>query len=178
MREGQFQDRLCEILRKGLPDTYNVETRKSILYKVIVDSCGKYDPVEATDPKRGHLAFQTDILISNDKVPLVVIETKIGGFSTHDVLTYSAKALKHKEVYPYLRYGFIVLGKNKIDRKFFVHNSGFDFAVAIKSDCALENLIEIVREQIESAEVMLEVLSGKGIKRYITIIKPEWATKE
>ena len=27
------------------------------------------------------------------------------GLSTHDVLTYSAKATRHKQVYPYLRYG-------------------------------------------------------------------------
>ena len=178
MKEGQFQDRLCEILRKGLPNTYNVEMRKSILYKVIVDSYGKYDPVEPANPKRGQLAFQTDILISNNKVPLVVIETKIGGFSTHDVLTYSAKAIKHKEVYPYLRYGFIVWGKNKIDRKFFVHNSGFDFAVAIESDSDLENLVEIVRKQIKCAEVMLKILSGKEIRRYITVIELEWASKK
>jgi len=28
-----------------------------------------------------------------------------GHITTHDVLTYSAKARKHKQVYPYLRYG-------------------------------------------------------------------------
>jgi len=64
-------------------------------------------------------------------LPLVIIETKYGGFHTHDVITYSTKALKHKEVYFYVRYGLVVGGENIIHNKFFVHNVGFDFAIAI-----------------------------------------------
>ena len=53
--------------------------------------------------------------------------------STHDVLTYSAKATRHKQVYPYLRYGFVI-GKAKVlPGRFFTHNSGMDFAVAAAS---------------------------------------------
>ena len=40
-------------------------------------------------------------------IPLVVMKIKFGRFKTHDVLTYSAKALKHKEIYPCLRYGLV-----------------------------------------------------------------------
>jgi len=47
-------------------------------------------------------------------LPFVVIETKYGSFSTHDVLIYSTKALKHKEIYPYIRYGFVVGGIDEI----------------------------------------------------------------
>ena len=59
-------------------------------------------------PKRGTSAFQTDLCIFEDKtpevsIPRVVIEFKTG-ITTHDVLTYSAKAVRHKKIYPYLRY--------------------------------------------------------------------------
>ena len=67
-------------------------------------------------------------------MPLIVIETKYGGFSTHDVLTYSTKAQKHKEVFPFIRYGLLVGGVNKITNKFFIHNIGFDFAVALSEE--------------------------------------------
>ncbi|MBC7081821.1 MAG: hypothetical protein H5T44_06250 [Thermoplasmatales archaeon] len=51
-------------------------------------------------PKRGRLAFQNDILIKKGDLPLVVIEAKYNSLTTHDILVYSTKALKHKEVYP------------------------------------------------------------------------------
>lgn len=105
-------------------------------------------------------------------MPLVVIETKFGGFSTHDVLTYSTKAIKHKEVYPYIRYGLVVGGRNKIDRKFFTHNSGFDFAVALGNmEDDLKELVEIIEKQLEAAELMLGVLKNKEVRKYVTNIE-------
>jgi len=175
MDEPQFREKLYKILKDNLP-RYQVETGKSTLYKAIVDFDGKYDPEDPKNPKRGQYAFQTDILISNKKVPLVVIETKFGDFSTHDVITYSTKAVKHKEVYPYLRYGFIVGGKVKIERKFFVHNTGFDFAIATEiSDEDLNNIVEVVREQVKSAELLLDILKDKPARKYVTKMQVEWA---
>jgi len=91
---------------------------------VIINENFKFEPNKPRKPKRGSYAFQTDLLIirKNNKLPLVVLETKYGGFSTHDVLTYSSKAQKHKEVYPYLRYGLVVGGTDKITNNFFIHN--------------------------------------------------------
>jgi len=71
----------------------------------MIDENLNFVPVSPQAPKRGILAFQTDLLIAKNSIPLAVIETKYGGFSTHDVLVYSVKAQKHKETYPYLRYG-------------------------------------------------------------------------
>ena len=50
--------------------------------------------------------------------------------TTHDVLTYSTKARKHKQVYPYLRYGLVIGSVERIPRRFFTHNEGLDFCVA------------------------------------------------
>lgn len=53
--------------------------------------------------------------------------------STHDVITYSVKARKHKQVYPYLRYGLIIANESRVPGRFFTHNEGLDFCVAAAS---------------------------------------------
>ena len=60
---------------------------------MIVNDKFKFEPSDPKEPKRGSYAFQTDLLVTNiESLPLVVIEIKYGGFTTHDVLTYSIKA--------------------------------------------------------------------------------------
>lgn len=151
---------------------YTVEIKKNLIYKVIIvnDSDDnnrlKYIPKNPEKPSRGVYAFQTDLLIKqkSTKLPLVIIEIKYGNFSSHDILSYSTKALKHKEIYPYVRYGFIVGGKNNIDNRFFKHNAGFDFAFAVKNQIDLENLNRIIKAQIESAESLLNIFVSKNKK--------------
>jgi hypothetical protein len=96
---------------------------------------------------------------------------KFGHFTTHDILTYSAKTTRHKEIYPYLRYGLVVGGVKKIDRWFFTHNSGFDFAVAIEKPESLSEVTEIIKQQLQAAELMLKVFQGNEVKRYVTKIE-------
>jgi hypothetical protein len=55
------------------------------------------------------------------------------GLSSHDVITYSAKARKHKSVYPYLRYGLVIANETTIPGRFFIHNEALDFCIAAKS---------------------------------------------
>ncbi len=102
-------------------DKYEVKIDENLIYRVIINEKLKFEPNEPRTRRRGSYAFQTDLLIirKDTRFPLVVIETKYNGFSTHDVLTYSTKAQKHKEIYPYLRYGLVVGGINKITNKFF-----------------------------------------------------------
>jgi hypothetical protein len=90
--------------------------------------------VDPKRPSRGNAAFQTDlcvfeVLAADLRIPRVVLEFKTR-CSTHDVLTYSAKARRHKQIYPYLRYGVIVGRKKTIPKRFFVHNEALDFCVA------------------------------------------------
>ena len=171
MNENQFREKIHKELKRSLSN-YIVSERESLLYQLLIDAQGKLQPSNFANPKRGQLAFQTDILIKNDKVPLVVIETKYGGFSTHDVLTYSTKAMKHKEVYPYIRYGLVVGGRNRIDRRFFTHNSGFDFAVALgNTEDDLKELVEIIKKQLQNAELMLDVLKNKEVRKYVTNVE-------
>ncbi|MHB1422294.1 MAG: hypothetical protein ACYC3I_03665 [Gemmataceae bacterium] len=57
---------------------------------------------------RHNASYETDLLLYDARenpgewIPRVVIECKKGGVTTHDALTYSAKAETHKRVHPYL----------------------------------------------------------------------------
>ncbi|HXM19209.1 MAG TPA: hypothetical protein VN934_10450 [Candidatus Tumulicola sp.] len=90
-------------------------------------------------PNRGSGAFQVDLAIGVERedpggaffTPLLAIEFKTQ-LTTHDVITYSAKAIRTKQVYPWLRYGLIIEGGEMIPGRFFTHNQGLDFAVAAK----------------------------------------------
>ena len=55
------------------------------------------------------------------------------GISTHDALTYSAKARKHKQAYQYLRYGVVVSNETVVPHRFFLHNEALDFFAAVKN---------------------------------------------
>ena len=85
---------------------------------------------------RGKSAFQTDVIVfeKNEKkgFPLIVFEFKLNP-STHDIIVYSAKARKHKQIYPWLRYGMLICGIDEIPiRKFLKHNEFLDFCVSVK----------------------------------------------
>ena len=77
--------------------------------------------------------FETDLVIYEEKAsqikPRVIIEAKLGKVSTHDAITYSYKAEKHKYITPYLRYG-IMIGDRKhysLPGRLFRHGTNFDF---------------------------------------------------
>jgi hypothetical protein len=80
--------------------------------------------------------------------PLVIIETKYGAFSFHDVYNLLDKSIGRKEVHPYIRYGLVLCGKNKIDNRFSVHNVRLDFAVAMEKidEIDLQRLNNMIRE--------------------------------
>jgi len=87
------------------------------------------------NPKRGASAFQTDLCIFEDKIngisiPRVVIEFKTG-ITTHDILTYSAKATRHKQIYPYLRYGMLASEEKTVPGRVFTHNKDLDFFATV-----------------------------------------------
>ncbi|MHA2277829.1 MAG: hypothetical protein ACXAC2_18770, partial [Candidatus Kariarchaeaceae archaeon] len=133
MNEKYLSAELYEKLKEEFKDKdYQIFEGKSLLYKLVIDPNQDLTPKNWKDPTRGDYAFETDLMIMDGKTPMVVIELKYRRFTTHDIITYSSKAIKHKEIYPYLRYGLVVGNKEKIDMKFFTHNQGFDFALMMK----------------------------------------------
>jgi hypothetical protein len=161
-QEKGFALELQMLLEGSLPSTaYTVHVGKSLLYKLEVDVNGQLRPEDLRNPKRGQFAFETDILIekASPAIPLVVVELKFGGFTTHDIITYSSKATRHKEIYPYLRYGFVVGGSAALSKKFLTHNQGIDFAMSIRDMAAAGNkLMDLVTRQIANAETLVEMM--------------------
>lgn len=154
-----------EVLAAALSGDYQVHQGASLLYRIEIDSSGRTSNDGQDAPRRGQYAFQTDILVTRAKTPLVVVELKAGSFSSHDVITYSWKAQRHKQVYPYLRYGFAVIGVEALGRRFLTHNEGFDFAAAIPDNAGIAiQLVPIVQRQIRSAERIIELTRHSRIK--------------
>ena len=180
--EKQFTQGIVRHLRRELGAVYEIGTgaKANLLYKLIIVPGITIKPEKWGKPARAQYAFQTDVLITRkrDHTPLVVIEIKFGGFSTHDVLTYSSKALKHKEIYPYLRYGFMVGDQKQLDWKFFTHNTGFDFALAIGSGYTSRQkdlLTAMIKNQIKIAKRLTEIVQKNRelVKSYETTIEFE-----
>jgi len=165
MSESEFVGEVVQLLREQqiLPEQYVVKRNANLYYQIIVDN---YLRTEANlqHPKRGHSAFQTDLciflkkrLVGQDiEVPKIVFEFKKNP-SSHDVITYSNKARRHKRIYPYLRYGLICYGIWAIPKRFFIHNEGLDFCFAtaeepkhwpdmlkrlIEEELAISNILE------------------------------------
>lgn len=166
--EQEISRQLRGALDRRLSPEYAVHTGKSILYKIEVNALGEVTPDSVDSPMRGQYAFQTDILVEKrtPSIPLVVIELKCGSFSTHDVITYSSKAARHKDVYPYLRYGFIIIGSHAaLGRRFVTHNQGFDFAMALPDVTSKEaDLVALIERQIASAERLSGLMRSNRIK--------------
>ncbi len=163
MNEKEFTEKVQQELQERLKD-YEVLVSENLIYKVFIDDILQYKPKNPEKPSRGNLSFQTDLMIKYDNLPLVVIEVKQNGFSTHDILIYSTKAQKHKEIYPYLRYGFLVGNLKVIQNRFFIHNYGFDFALAIENYETenINKLTEIIGSQIENAKKLLSIFKKES----------------
>ncbi|MBK8401433.1 MAG: hypothetical protein IPL29_10395 [Propionivibrio sp.] len=135
-QESPFVDVALSVAEKIFCRPIRVVRGAPLLYEITVNnSLEVMTQEQIRHPKRGASAFQTDLCILEEKspdvtIPRVVLEFKTK-ITTHDILTYSAKATKHKQIYPYLRYGIIASEERKVPRRFFTHNDGLDFFVSV-----------------------------------------------
>jgi hypothetical protein len=134
-KESEFVDLALAAARAVLQPPLSIKRGAALLYEITVDDNLSLT-VDPKRPVRGDSAFQTDLCVFKAKsadveVPRVVLEFKTS-ITTHDVITYSAKARKHKQVYPYLRYGLVASQESTIPRRFFVHNESLDLFAAVK----------------------------------------------
>ncbi len=144
-----------------------IQRGANLLYQITVDNCLELT-IDPKNPKRGQSAFQTDLCVfeqidTNVKIPRVVLEFK-KYITTHDVLTYSSKARKHKQVYPYLRYGFVIGNEDTIPGRFFTHNEALDFCVAAasyKANRLHELFAKILREEIAASRELEQIAFGR-----------------
>jgi hypothetical protein len=111
MHEDDFVKQVAQLIEKDLPPQYVAKPKANLYYQIMLDNNLKLTTKNLKDPKRGDSAFQTDLCIfflnkDGTRLPKIVFEFK-QDISTHDVIPYSNKAKRHKQIYPYLRYGLI-----------------------------------------------------------------------
>jgi hypothetical protein len=154
-----------EILRPPL----RVTRGAPLLYEITVNnSLEVMRQEQVRKPKRGASAFQTDLCIFEDitpeiSIPRVVIEFKTK-ITTHDVLTYSSKASKHKQIYPYLRYGMLASSERVVPGRVFTHNEGLDFfaSVAELGDGELKAfLASLLSSEVATSKCLEDIAFGK-----------------
>ncbi len=143
---------------------------------------------EYTDanPVYNTMKYETDILVyesKNDQLykPRVVIETKIKSITTHDAITYSHKAMTHKYVHPYLRYG-IFLGKRDnypLPGRLFRHGAHFDFMLSWREfnpePIEWDSLKKVIVSEIDASRKLEDMIfnsRNKNRNKYTILHKP------
>lgn len=152
MKESTFVGVFESIATEVLGDKAIVLRKANLYYELFLNRKLELATPETKKPKRGTSAFQTDIcifeLVDGIKFPRVVIEFK-ERITTHDILTYSAKAGMHKKIYPCLRYGILVSEEKAIPSRFFVHNENLDFFIAAQAYKAESQIRPFAKDLIE-----------------------------
>ena len=166
--ENPFVAAALEAAQQILSAPLSIARGEPLLYQVTVNNelSLTVDPKKA---KKGSSAFETDLCVfeqkeSGVKIPRVVLEFK-GAISTHDVITYSAKARKHKQVYPYLRYGVVMSEESKVPGRVFTHNESLDFALALKNfktHRLHEILASTIQAEVRASRILEDIMFGKG----------------
>lgn len=114
-------------------------------------------------------SYETDLLIADVVAdgawtPRVVVECKLGRVTTHDALSYSAKAFTHKHVHPYLRYGFLAGALANIPGRLIKHGASFDFMATwlLEEPPAAQwvTFVHILKEEIRASRTLQRILSN------------------
>jgi len=130
--------------------------------------------------------YETDLLVRDRArdgswTPRVVIECKLGKITTHDALTYSAKAATHKQVHPYLRYGILIGDREHyaIPGRLVRHGAHFDFMATWVGMRARQvewrAIVGLLAEEIAASRTMQEVLASSRQPtrtKYVVLHRP------
>jgi len=139
---------------------------RNLFYELTVNREQELQLGKIEDQIRGKSAYQTDVIVFEKKIrkdfPLIVFEFKQNP-STHDIIVYSTKARKHKQIYPWLRYGMLICGTDNIPiRKFIKHNEFLDFCFSVRrmfedekiDDVEAEKIINFIQSEITIAKTL------------------------
>lgn len=163
--EDLYVNEVVRIAQEVLPDQYVVKPKANLYYQITIDNELNV-VVDPKRPMRGKSAFQTDLCIfmKKDKllVPRVAIEFK-QHITTHDIITYSNKARRHKHVYPYLRYGLISYQISEIPKRFFIHNESLDFYLTLEhyKNSLPEVIKDLITEELKMSVVLESTIFGE-----------------
>lgn len=159
-----------------------IDVLKKIPYAFEISSFNEDWEIEAQNSSEA--SFETDMLVyekANGKIiPRVIIEAKVGTVTTHDAITYSHKAMYHKNVIPFVRYG-IMLGAREtypLPGRLFRHGTNFDFLFSFvdysPSDLEVDKFVEMIKKETTYSRQIEEILSNSrspNRKRYYMLQK-------
>jgi hypothetical protein len=163
MAEHPLVTEAHDIAHRALKPPLSIERGAPLLYAVTVNNALQVT-VNPKKPVRGQSAFETDLCVfeqkpGNIKIPRLVMEFK-HRIRTHDIITYNAKAHKHKQVYPYLRYGIVMSGETTIPAHLFLHNEALDFGLAALGagpDAFAKTLGRIITREVAASRQLEEI---------------------
>jgi hypothetical protein len=171
MPESLFVTIFENAARAALGKKAIVKRGEALYYSLSLNRDLSLSTPDTKHPKRGASAFETDICICEKigeiEFPRVVIEFK-EGITTHDILTYSAKAGKHKQIYPCLRYGLLASKVASIPGRFFTHNENLDFFIAAKEykeSSKVESLaLDLIERELSTSRTLEDIhFRGKKV---------------
>jgi hypothetical protein len=160
------------MLQNSLPPPLEARKGAPLLYAIQLSADLSVE-VDPRNPVRGQSAFETDLSIferrENAATPRVVAEFKTN-LTTHDVITYSAKARKHKQVYPYLRYGLVMEG-TCIPGRAFTHNEALDFMFCLdgRQEDTFDRLIALLSLEVQTSKRLQELSTSSSNVRMFRI---------
>lgn len=116
--------------------------------------------------------YRTDLLIyesqGENRIPLIVIESKFKKIDTHNVIIYNEKAGLHKLTMPSLHYGIMFgsMGKEKLSWRVFTHGGNFDFMFYFKSEVPAEaewnDFIELIKTELKNIRNLKKMNDSAG----------------
>lgn len=181
--ENEWTKSICDLLtQQDLGKDIYIDVLKKIPYAFEISSFN--EEWEVDDEDFDKTSFETDMVVyekTNGKIiPRVIIESKIGTVTTHDAITYSHKAMYHKNVIPFVRYG-IMLGDREtypLPGRLFRHGTNFDFLFSfvdyIPSEKETLTFVDMIKREITYSRQFEEILSNsrsRNRKRYFMLQK-------
>ena len=183
MKENDWTKEICEILREqNFEENIYIDVLKKIPYAFEISS---FDEDWGIAPDAfDETVFETDMVVYEKKgtkiIPRVIVESKVGTVTTHDAITYSQKAMYHKNVIPFVRYG-IMLGAREtypLPGRLFRHGTHFDFLFSFvdykPTSKEKDAFVNMIKKEIAYSRQIEEILTNsrsRNRKRYYMLQK-------
>ena len=169
--ESPFVATALDVANAVLPPPLVVKRGAPLLYQVTVDNRLNVTS-DPKNPRRAKSAYQTDLcvferLADGVELPRVVLEFKTS-FTTHDVIIYSTNARRHKQIYPYLRYGMVASSLRNVGGRLFNHNESLDFCAAVAGlgDDELRSFFaDLIVAEVEASRRLESIFFGSAKTR-------------
>ena len=155
--EETATEELLEKLKEKFKETenfpYSIYLHNYLKY---YNYCNNYKNQPLVIKSKEDYYFQTDLIICDNLeknknlkdedieefgTPRIVIEIKNKKTNSHDIITYAAKAEKHKILCPHLQYGYIIIDSTQnIPPRLINHGLNYDFAYMYNSNSDIDDL--------------------------------------